>query len=502
MHVRIEGAYAKPCVRDGSPRGPRALRWCAIASLAVVVVSSLVAADDARAESTLHRTPDPVVVAASELTTLRGRKLDRLGVLVLADDGALTPIPFQIDEKTADGSSYVYAAGRERNPEQGNGIFDGHDELVLMGSDCGGRVSDLRGGNADAPSPAAASAEPAASPWPPGVEQVAEIEVKEPSDGTVGYAYVVATGEAAPSPARSPKRYVRYDVESETVVASSYSLQYEPGKDRIFFASIWIPESAGGNGQDFVDRLKMRTVIETKLLFSVSFDEDEWASVVTAYLDGPIRAIRQVKNRLSFLGIPVAPTIVVEATYYRDFHVAPTRIHQTVDFPSIATAASFKAAVDLNEAAKGMRYYRPRADGASAWHAVDGVPTEDERTLDPHQPPWHLVTGAPGTFLWLMELPKPLVPATLLELHDDVATPEPPESVPGTVGELTYQIDLMPLAQGDYEMRVFYLFPPRWQPGDEARWLAMTREPLRVSVHARDLAGGATRATSTEPSAP
>ncbi len=485
MHVRIGDALAKPCARDHSPRGLRTVcPW-------VVASSLLLAAGAADATSTLHRTPDPVVIAASELPTLSGLSPDRLGVVVLAEDGSLTSIPFQIDEKTADGSSYVYAAGRERNPEQGNGLFDGHDELVLMASDCSGRIAERRVSDADAPSQAPASGAPADSVWSPGTERVAEIEVTDPTDGTVGYAYVVAVADTTTPPARSPKRYVRYDPQSETIVASSYSLQYQPGKDRIFFSSISIPESSGGNGQDFVDRLKMRTAIDTKLLFSVSFDEDEWASVVTAYLDGPIRAIRQVKNRLSFLGIPVAPTIVVEATYYRDFHVAPTRIHQTVDFPSIANAASFKAAVDLNDTAKGMRYYRPRADGASPWHAVDGVPTADERTLDPHRPPWHLVTGEPGTFLWLMELPKPLVPATRLELHDDVATPEPPESAPGTVGELTYQIDLMPLAQGDYEMRVFYLFPARWQPGDEDRWLAMTREPLRVSAHARAALAGA-----------
>ncbi len=474
---------------EGS-RGGRASLQVGAASLVSVAVgialSTQVAA--AASRSTLHRVPDPVVIVAEKLGAMNGRKLDRLGAFALTDDGALAPIPFQIDEKTADGANFVYSGGRERNPEAGNGVLDGHDELVLMASDCGGRVvgaADAREGNED--SRGAAGAEAAPSPWPTGTERVAEIEVSDPADGTRGFAYLLAFADAAPLPARSLERYVHYDAETETIAASSYTMQYEPGKDRIFFSSISIPASAGGNGQDFVDRLKMRTSIETKLFFSVSFDEDEWASVVAAYLDGPVRAIRQVKNRLSFLGIPVAPTIVVEATYYRDFHVAPTRIHQTVDFPSIASAAWFKAAVDLNDAARGMRYYRPSGDGASPWHGIDGVPTEDERNLDPHQPPWHLVTGAPGTFLWLMELPKPLVPATRLELHDDAASPEPPESTPGTLGELTYRIDLMPLAPGDYQMRVFYLFPPRWQPGDEARWLAMTRQPLAATIVAREV---------------
>ncbi len=463
------------------------------AALAVALAACAPALTTAAGATPFPAAPDPVVIRADQLGDAAGRKLGRLALMAAGDGVGLAPVPFQVDEKTADGASFVYPSGKEANPGDGNGRLDRFDELVFMASDCGPAIS-----------PPAPGEPP---PWPPGVERVVEIEVKDPVEPVTGFVYLLAYADTAADPPRSTTRYVEYHPSTETVTAASYSMGYEAGRDRIYFSSVSVPASAGGTGQNFVDRLKMRTKVETKLFFSIGFDESEWDSTVAAYLDGPVRAIREVKNTLAFVGIPVAPTIVVEATYYRDFHVAPTAIHQTVNFPSIATAAWFDAEIDLNDAARGMRYYRPRAGAAPGdaatgpFHAIDGVPSADEKGIDPRQPPWHLVTGAPGTMLWRMELPSALVSSTDLALRDDAATPEPPESVPGTIGELVYHIDLMPLPVGDYQMRVFYFFPPRWQPGDEVRWLRMTTQPLGVSARAVPIAAPAV-APAVAPASP
>lgn len=471
--------------------GRTAERGSAAAALAIALAacSSATAAGDAP----FTGAPDPVVIPATQLAEAAGRKLGRLALMAVRDGAGLAPIPFQVDEKTVDGASFVYPGGKEANPEAGNGRLDGHDELVFMASDCGAALAPAAPGES--------------APWPLGAERAVEIAVQDPGGATTtGYVYLVAFADTAADPPRSTTRYVDYHPNTETVTAASYAIGYEAGKDRIYFSSVSVPASAGGTGQNFVDRLKMRTQVETKLFFSIGFDEGEWDSTVAAYLDGPVRAIRQVKNTLAFVGIQVAPTIVVEATYYRDFHVAPTAIHQTVNFPSVASAAWFDAEIDLGDAARGMRYYRPRAGSAgggaaSPFHAIDGVPSADEKELDPRQPPWHLVTGAPGTMMWLMELPHELVSSTDLAIRDDAATPEPPETVPGTIGELVYHIDLMPLPVGDYQMRVFYFFPPRWKPGDEARWLRMTTRPLGVSARGVPIAPAAAPAPPVAPPA-
>ncbi len=406
---------------------------------------------------TLHRVPDPIVLTGDAAATLVGKKLDQLGLFALRASG-LASIPFQVDEKTAAGN-YVFPGGKEANPGDGNGLLDKQDELVFMADDSGARLD--------------------GAAWPEGAADAAEIAISDPVDGTSGYVYLFAFDGKAP---RSNVDYVSYDPAQEKITAEHYSMQYTPGKDHIFFSSITIPTSAGGSGVNFVDRLKLRTYIKTKLLIPLSFDEEEWDSKVAAYMDGPVRAMRMVKNRLSFMGIEVSPTVQVFATYYRDFHQAPAKIQQTVDFPSIAREAWFKLSVDLNESAKGMKYYRPAPGTKDPWHVVDGATTADEKELDPKQPNWHLLTGKPGTFLWFVEMPKPLAPVTDLTYTDDVTAEDDPENVPGSIGEVAFKFDLLPLEKGNYDMRLFYMYPESWQPGDEKAWLTMIDKPLKPTV--------------------
>ncbi len=418
------------------------------------------------AAKTLHRAPDAVIVRGADLAGLGGQRLDRLGAFAVNDTGALAPIPFQIDEKTADGSGYVYANGKEANPSEAKGVLGDPDELVFLAGDSGRRLA-------------------ASEPWPAAAERGAEIEVRDPVDGGTGWAYLFAFPGTPP---RSDVRYVHYDRATDRVEARSYALGYTPGHDRVYFSSLSVPKSAGGTGVNFLDRLKLRTYVKTLLWFSVSFDEDEWDDEVTAYLEGPIRVIRQERNRLTFAGIEVAPTLLVDAMYFPDFHLAPVEVDQTIHFPSIAREAWFKLSMDWNDAAKGMRYYRPRpgdAPGAaSTWHTIDGATTADERNLDEQHPDWHLVTGEPGTFLWWVEMPPPLVPVTHLTYTDDASTADPPESTPGSLGEVAYKFDLFPLEKGTYHMRLFYMFPPHWQPGAEKPWIDMIERPLTTVVHA------------------
>ena len=131
-----------------------------------------------------------------------------------------------------------------------------------------------------------------------------------------------------------------------------------------------------------------------------------------------------------------------------------------------------------------MRYYRPGAGVASPYHTIDGVTTPDERGLDPRQPPWHLVTGKPGSFIWRIRLPAPLEPVTDLFYLDDVAAKdEDPESTRGAIGEIGIKFDLFALPKGSYEAELFYMFPQRWQPGDETSFLAMIDDPLLVRTY-------------------
>lgn len=406
-------------------------------------------------QRTLDRLPDPVVVKGSEVDGLLGKKIDRLGVFVRGQGGWL-PVPYQIDQRDGEGM-LIFPFGPKSNRAKGTGRLEPQDEIVFMAADAGDRWA------------------PSAAPAPEGAGSGVEIGLADPLGAGRGWAYLFDFSGEFP---RSDRDYVSFDPRTARIASDHMFFKYAPAQDKIYYEEIGVPTSGGGTGREFIDRLKLRIYIKTRLWFSLTFDEDEWDSSVGRWIDGPVRVVRQIENELRFLGVAIAPTILVDAMYYRDFHVAPTTIHQTVNIPAIAKEAWFKFAIDMNENGKGMRYYRPSPGAEDPWHAVDGKMEDDEEDLDPKHPDWHLVTGSHGTHLLRVEMPEPLVPVTDLYYLDDETNEDEPEGTPGSIGEVGYKFDLFPLEQGVYKMRVFNIFPPRFKAGDEDRYQAMIDHPL------------------------
>lgn len=413
---------------------------------------------------TLAREIDPAVIEGRRLQAVLNERIERLGLFAVVD-GRWVPIPFQIDERLA-GGEYIFTGGKQSNAHLSTGRLKPTDELVFMAADTGARSD--------------------GSTAPTGGRSPVEVTVTDPLGGGTSWAYLFVFDGKVP---RSKVDYVSYAAERERVTTDHYVIQYTPGEDHIYFSQLIVPEKAGGNGLEFCDRLKLRTHLKTRLFFSLDFDEEEWDSKVTQYLDGPVRVIRQVTNELRFLGISVAPKVRVDAVYYRDYHIAPAKIEQTLDLPTIAKEAWFQIVTDFNDNAKGMRYYRPTSSDESPWHAVDGRMEPDERSMKLATPRWHLLTGAPGTFLWWIDMPKPLEPVTRLTYVDDKDVEDPPEADPGQVGAVGFRFDLFPLKKGSYEMTLYYAFPSRWRPGDEELFFTAVNHPLRVEATSAERAG-------------
>ncbi|MCA9771770.1 MAG: hypothetical protein KC466_05135 [Myxococcales bacterium] len=412
-------------------------------------------------QANLVARPDPVVITGAEIPSFVGASLKSLGVFTRVQ-AHWVPIPYQFDERDPDGL-LVFPYGPKSDRARATGRLKDRDELVFLAADGGDRWS------------------PTAAPMPDGAVGGTEIGLHDPVDGTEAWAYLFQFSGDFP---RSDRDYVSFDAAEARVTTDHMYFKYSPAQDKIYYDEIGVPRSGGGTGVNFIDRLKLRIHIKTRLWFSLSFDEDEWDSSVGRWIDGPVRVVREIQNELRFLGVAIAPTILVNAMYYRDFHVAPTLIHQTVNIPAIAKEAWFKFAIDLNENGKGMRYYRPSPGAKNPWHQIDGKMEPDEEALDPKLPDWHLVTGPQGTHLLRVEMPEPLVPVTNLYYVDDVTNEDDPEGTPGSIGEVGYKFDLFPLEQGVYNMRVFNIFPPNYKVGDEALYQRMIDTPLEIRLEA------------------
>ena len=206
------------------------------------------------AEKTFERWPDPVVLDCGLFSSLLSSKVDLLRMYAFSD-GEFRPIPFQVDERDAEGNR-VYTDGEKANPGDANGLLDKGEELSFMARDCGDRVSEAA--------------------FPPGVERWQELELEDPVNGGKGWVYLLYAPETPP-PA-STKDYIRYLPVHQCEDGDCQLMQSEYFEDHFYPMAPYVdiskyiktgiahrymstPKGGGGTGVDYVDRFKGRVTM-------------------------------------------------------------------------------------------------------------------------------------------------------------------------------------------------------------------------------------------------
>lgn len=313
-------------------RGPARLRLGILVTVLLVSSGDRVEAGvSTSAHRTLARFHDPVILQTSRLDMLVDRRTSKLR-LYSAHSGVLEPIPFQFDARDDDGD--VVFSGKASARAQ---MFDGNDEFVFMAKDSGDRV------------------EVAALP----IQSDAglEIEVTDPATGEQGWVYLLHFAENPP--ARSPVAYATFDSETSRARASYYVIDYSPGRN--FFTGMRILPAAGGTGENLLDRMKIRIRPTFSLLvtrWSPLFTEEDFSTEIDGVKNGPVRAIRRVRNRLD-LGrfFPKGPVATVYTYYYFSSFTTPA----IFSFPWLVAKSMrdfrFTGVSDFRESALGMTYW-------------------------------------------------------------------------------------------------------------------------------------------------
>jgi hypothetical protein len=206
----------------------------------VVVLVGSVAVQTGHSASHLNRDHDPVVLSNTDLVPYWGDSVSDVRVLVY--DAILqewSPIPFQIDQRNAEGYYFDH-----------NGIIDPLDELVFMSRDLGDRV-------------------PVDSFWPD-VEHVRdrariEVRVSDPLTGKEGYVYLFHTFRLP----ESNEQYVSYlGADTDVVYGETYHVAHDPSQGSGLPTALLIPESAGGDSLDFLDRQRLRFDLKVTVNYS------------------------------------------------------------------------------------------------------------------------------------------------------------------------------------------------------------------------------------------
>ncbi len=409
----------------------------------------------------LKRTADPVTVAAKNFSAWESPQIKNLGLYRLADH-SLQLIPFQVDEKNKDGD-WVFPYGKEANPETGNQRFDGQDELVFLARDTGPRS--------------------AKAPDLPGARNIAEICVSDP-EGGAAYAYLILFSETAPN---SPQDYVQYDPCKKEVSSDCYHLKFHPDFPLSISQLTTLP-AAGGDGNNYIDRMKIRLKAKARFGIRVSRNEEDFTSVDLAYIDGPIRVIRRTRNRMVlFLSIPT-PSAIMDNVYYRDFFSIPSEVNIPFNVGLVLKKAALHTSIDLKPQTGTRRFYNSNnPEGVE----IDGHPSEQEEQLDRSPFVWtaQAVNDPENNrhFGWVKRLRIDKEVADIVQpalyYRDDLKTPDPPETHAGHYGDVGFIInDLTRLESGVYQLEILMYCVPEYEPGDEAACLKILDRPLTTTI--------------------
>ena len=434
-----------------------------IAILTTLLVVSLAVwapyAPGAGGKMTIKRLDDPVTVHGKDMKNLTGKPIAKFRLLVWKE-GKFVPAPYQIDERLPSGD-WVFPISDPPEKDVDSGLLDDNDELAFMARDAGD----------EAPEGARA----------PGAKAGARITVRDPVDGSTGYAYLFIFDDP-PEPSRAD--YATYKVDKEWMWMIGQSYKLATGVEESYFDKLMLKRPDGSWTPDILDRYKSRG-LGIPIPGMSTIPESNAKAKAVGWIDGPVRVIRK---SIGWLKIAWKIKFQSEGSsqniYYPTFFVIPLKIK----VPSLPKAMlhNFRMVVtlDFNKQVWGSAYY----DAVNtAGVKLDGKMSDAEKKLDlATNRRWYCVTGPVGTVFgrYVLSAPMEKIVSTPGYYVDDINQPDPPEEEPGQSNVGLVFKNFAELPPGNYSYSAYMNFPQNFKWGEQKRILDLLDRPLTVKVEA------------------
>ncbi len=416
-----------------------------------------------KAEKTLERSEDPVVIKASDLGNMKGANIEKLSLFAY-NDGSFQPVPFQVDERLADGL-YIYTEGPDNNADKGNKKMDGHDELVFMARDSGDKA-------------------PADASLPCSPSQSMELALSDPAKGGKAWLYFAECGDNAP---RSGRDYVSHEFDGSRDWVKSDRYHFSEKRGESYFDWLALKDESGEVEDNLVDRLKGRGTIRAAAgMIKIDTPESDVKGSLKAWIDGPVRVIHLMEGYIKFSVVKLNIGGVSQNLFYPNYFVTPITVNTPVPPDSVLTSFGMRYAIDWNEEFEGTRYYDPVNDQGVT---LDGEMSEAEKNMDyetGHE--WYALAGEEGNMVVRLVLPdkwRGVVPQKLYYVDDEDAE-DPPESEPGQRCAGFVMDDLVHIPAGKHTYHLYYMVPAESPPASVPDMLNILDKPVKVKSKKRD----------------
>lgn len=407
------------------------------------------------ASRTLERPEASVVVLGSQLEGLQGVAVDSLRLFAWRD-GAARQIPFQVDELTPE-EEYAYAHGELRRSDTDEGRLDANDELVFMARDVGPRLD--------------------ASALARGQALALELEVIDPdARHRRGWVYLLQFPSGAPP--RPSQRYVSLERHGGDVGGWTGRRVRATGADErqnLFdLHQLRFARPGGGFGPDVLDRVKLDLRV-SYLFLELRRCVDEFRIGLAGYSAGPIRVVASYHLEAYLIWghwIRSSPRCRVR--------IYENRLELTGELVLPVTlesnrSSTLRLSLDFAPTAGAVRLWT--ADRARPYRATG---TSPHTKVGDDLPEWVCASFPSGSIVARLRLRGDLEDPGRrhrLFLADGPAL-DPPESWPGSLGNVGYELDLTGLPASTYRFELTVLFGPPLQPGLEQWLLAAVDSPL------------------------
>jgi hypothetical protein len=207
---------------------------------------------------------EPVIVLGGDILNFTDVAIDEIWVYAYVG-GEWKQIPFQIDERNDINGSYFFDAI--------DGILDINDEIVFMPFDAG-------------------EAAPSTSWVPSTGAQRYEVRVTDTIDFSMKYVYIYTSSSLVKS---FTEDYVDYNPVDHVIFATDYTIGFDNTNLGIM-DEMRVTSSGGGDNTDILDRTKYRFQRPT-IPFPSQYHENDLASNLVGYKDGPVRVIRSITQQ-------------------------------------------------------------------------------------------------------------------------------------------------------------------------------------------------------------
>lgn len=415
----------------------------------------------------LERKYDVVIVKGEFLKNFNGIPIQRLALMAFKD-GKLIPIPFQIDERDRKGH-LIMTKGKIAGKDEDNGALDGNDELVFSISDTGDRLPESERNDK------------------------IEIEITDPRNlksHAWSYLVYVKDGDVP----RSKLDYINYDPQLERIISKNYILGYRKGY--MFYNDVIYPVSAGGDGKDFFDRIKLRIKVEF-LGGKMSFikNEDSIKAEVTGWVDGSVRVLQSTINYVKVFDMlpPVSFDSISE--YYPHIHTSPIVVKFPFDLNGVIKTLNIKSIIadiigDMPGLVGGNAYTNLSPEG---FVYTGNTPLDTLKKIPKKGLVWGFASKkGVGTWFPRLVFPDVIYQYNMFYITDNVKVSNPPDDVPGEIGAgLTLDLRNFPegintmMSKESFMLKFeTYFAEPGLTPQSAREWLDIQDFPLIVETRA------------------